>query len=122
MGVVSIRLAEQDERKLKRIADVEKKNLSEYCREKILNQSENMTEQINREDLEQSIENLGDRIENIEKAFSLTIQNISEQKDGVVELQYIIKALMKAILKDDPKIDSLITWAKESRKEKEKAR
>ncbi len=61
MGVISVRLKDYEEKKIRRAAEFERQNISQYCRDVLMN--ENSTEPINRIKLEDEMESLRAAVE-----------------------------------------------------------
>ena len=72
MGQISIRLTDENERELKRIAREKGKSLAEFCREVILEGHKEYEQPLNRATIESEIDELKQSIERINRNISVT--------------------------------------------------
>ncbi len=122
MANINIYVDEEQEREIKKEARLEGKSISKYCSEIISGGYKKEDGIINRESIEERIDKLADRLEAVEGAFAKIIKLTGDQNVQISEMRYTILAFLKVYLKDDGKVDQLITWAKELQKEEQKAR
>ena len=79
MGQISIRLTDENERELKRIAREKGKSLAEFCREVILDGHKEYEQPLNRATIESEIDELKQSIERINRNISVTTKILLEK-------------------------------------------
>lgn len=79
MGQISIRLTDENERELKRIAREKGKSLAEFCREVILEGHKEYEQPLNRATIESEIDELKQSIERINRNISVTTKILLEK-------------------------------------------
>lgn len=122
MGVVSIRLTEQDERRLKRIADAEKKKLSAYCRDKILNES--AEQPIIRESVEEKMERYESYLSAVLESHKKLTENYLTMQEDLKKLKNANLYIIRQMVKSEKDFNEIVNYSEtETKKElQEKAR
>ena len=95
MGQITIRLTDESEIKLKREAQIEKKSLAEYCREKLTGEKEEKVSEIDRVRLEYRMDKLEKEQEKLSK---LQNEFMREYLKGEMTHNRLVYKLLEAAL------------------------
>lgn len=122
MGVVSVRLTDKDEQKIKRIADAEKKKLSEFCREKILNEAKEQP--IIRERVEEKMERYESYLSEVLESHKKLTENYLTMQEDMKKLKNATLYIIKQMVKSEKDFNEIVNYseAETNRELQEKAR